>query len=71
MLNLKEVKKTSLFGECIIRTGDTPECRQMIIDQMQDNYTMVVSIIGYNNARFLAASLVDFINGIAKKYIVK
>lgn len=62
MLDLTQIDSKTLFGQVIIDAGDTGQCRDMIREQMKDNFAMMVSIIGYDNAMQIDRKLVNDVN---------
>lgn len=68
-MRLLDVRSETFFGQCIILAGDTPETRLTILEQMIDNYSMVVSVIGFYNATLIMGGIIGDVNNyVRRKY---
>lgn len=66
-LNLAIVRAETLFGHAVVKAGDTPECRKMIIDQMVDNFCLVADCIGMENVVNVFPGIDKLVNSLIRK----
>jgi hypothetical protein len=62
MFHINKVKENSIIGRSIIQLGFTRETVAQLREMMQDNFCMVVEIIGAHNAKMIEKDLVKQVN---------